>query len=83
MSDRRSKKVHRENGTTTHYGDSTPCAVERSKNHAAGRKRTMKKLRELLCLGGDATDGGACADCASPCRFGEEYLKRQKEGETT
>jgi hypothetical protein len=83
VGDRTTKKVHRGNGATTHYGDGKPQGRDHSKNHAAGGKRTMKQLQELLCISGDLSGGGACAKCASPCRFGEEYLKRLKEGETT
>lgn len=83
MSNRTSKKITRNSTATIHFGDARTNTRHPTKNRAADAKRSMKKLRELLCRNGERTNGGACAGCASPCRFGEKYLKRQKEGETT
>jgi hypothetical protein len=80
MSSRTTKKITRSAGATTHFADDTR-GKQQPRNRTAGVERPMRKLRELLCRSGERSDGGACVDCASPCRFGEEYLERQKEGE--
>ena len=81
MSTRRTKGVRRGNLPTTKYAESKSPGDQIPKNHQADARRPMRKLRELLCDYGYRTNGRACPTCESPCRFGEEYLDRQKEGE--
>ncbi|NLM85553.1 MAG: hypothetical protein GX171_02540 [Clostridiales bacterium] len=82
MSGRRTKNVRRGNLPTKRFADDRLSGDQAPKNHTAQAKRPLRKLKELLCDRGYHTDGAACPSCESPCRFGEEYLARQKEGDT-
>lgn len=82
MSGRRTKNVRRGNLPTKRFADDRLPGDQTPKNHTAQAKRPLRKLKELLCDRGYHTDGAACPSCESPCRFGEEYLARQKEGDT-
>lgn len=83
MSTRRTKGVHRGNLPTTRFAESKGTGEQIPKNHTADARRSMRKLRELLCERGYQSDGTACIKCESVCGFGQEYLNRQKEGESS
>jgi hypothetical protein len=82
VSSRRVKGIRRGNLPTKHFAEAKVTTDQTPKNHTADAKRSMRKLRELLCDSGYRSNGAACGPCESPCRFGQEYLLRQKEGET-
>ncbi len=83
MRTRRTKKIHRGNKPTTKFGETHTPGGTPPRNHRAGVKRSMRKLKELMCEKGHFTDGEACATCESTCAFGLEYLDRKRDGEKT
>lgn len=83
MSSRRTKSVRRGKEHTTRFAESKSTGEQIPKNHTADASRSMRKLRELLCERGYRSDGAACIKCESVCGFGQEYLSRQKEGESS
>lgn len=63
---------------TRRFADEKGLETPLAKNHDASKKRSMKKLRQLLCEKGERSDGRACVACESKCQFGIEYMKRQE-----
>lgn len=79
----RAKPARRGNLPTRRFAETKTTGDQTPKNHTAGAKRSMRKLKELLCERGYQSDGAACIKCESVCGFGQEYLNRQKEGESS
>lgn len=77
----RAKPARRGNLPTRRFAETKTTGDQTPKNHTAGAKRSMRKLKEFLCDRGYHSDGKACATCESTCAFGLEYLSRGKEGE--
>ncbi len=77
----RAKPARRGNLPTRRFAETKSTGDQTPKNHTAGAKRSMRKLKDLLCERGYRSSGEACATCESTCAFGLEYLSRRKEGE--
>lgn len=72
--------TNRIKGLTQRYGEDKANTKLRSRNYAAElEQRPLHKLRELLCIDGDFTQGKACETCKAACHFGKEYLARIQE----
>ena len=79
MSSRTTRRAHKGNQPTRHFGDDRPSRDEHlAKNHVADTERPLHKLKELLCRPGEKTDGQACITCESKCNFGIEYIARKE-----
>lgn len=77
---RRTRKIIKGNKSTTHFHDDRPVTTEHlAKNHVAGTGRPMHKLKELLCIPGEKSDGKACHTCEAQCNFGIEYISRKDQ----